>query len=73
MDRLVAALAMALATCPAGHPCLALAAVDVFLRLNGQRLRPADGEIAVVFTELAEGRITQQPLLKWLRWPGLTL
>lgn len=73
LDELAAVLGVALTRCPSGHPCLALAAVDVFLRLNDRPLTATEGEAVGVFREVALGQFEERQVLNWLRHPGTYL
>ena len=64
---------MSLACSPVGHPCLALAAVDVFLRLNDRQLQANEGEAVGVFREAGSGLLQERQMLSWLRSPGIYL
>ncbi len=49
-----------------GNKRVALAAIDVFLQLNGHELTAPEPEAVTVILELAEGRLSQEELAQWI-------
>lgn len=49
-----------------GNKRIALAAIDVFLQLNGWELVAAEPEAVVVISELAAGEIDEAELARWI-------
>ena len=69
LARLAAAYAYGIARghCfPDGNKRLALAVLDVFLRLNGLELRAAEPEAVDVMRALAAGEISEEALSAWI-------
>ncbi|MFQ5953727.1 MAG: type II toxin-antitoxin system death-on-curing family toxin [Kiloniellales bacterium] len=69
LERLAASYAFGLAR---NHPFVdgnkrvALAAIDVFLQLNGRELVAPEAEAVVVMRELAAGKIDEAALAAWI-------
>lgn len=51
---------------PDGNKRIALAAMDVFLMLNGQDLVPDEAEAVVIVEAVAAGEYSQSDLSEWL-------
>jgi len=51
---------------PDGNKRVALAAIDVFLMLNGQDLVPDEAEAVVIIKAVATGEYSQADLSEWL-------
>lgn len=49
-----------------GNKRVALAAIDVFLRLNGRRLTAAESLAAAVIERLAAGQVSEAMLADWI-------
>ncbi|MDD3448148.1 MAG: type II toxin-antitoxin system death-on-curing family toxin [Gammaproteobacteria bacterium] len=49
-----------------GNKRVALAAIDVFLRLNGRQLTAAEALAAAVIERLAAGQVTEAALTGWI-------
>jgi death on curing protein len=50
-----------------GNQRMALASMDVFLRLNGHRLAAAEVEAVIVIRQLAAGTLDEAALAEWVR------
>jgi len=69
LPRLAAAYGFALARghCfPDGNKRVALAVIDVFLRLNGRELTASEVEAVDTILALASGDITEEQLAEWI-------
>jgi death-on-curing protein len=69
LARLAAAYSFALARghCfPDGNKRIALAIIDVFLRMNGFRLRADETDAVVTIQALAAGELTEDTLADWI-------
>lgn len=49
-----------------GNKRLSLAALDVFLRLNGWALTASEAETTTVFLDLAAGNLSEDDLITWV-------
>ena len=50
-----------------GNKRIALAAIDVFLRLNGKQLDASEEDAYLTIMELAAGRLEEHALADWIR------
>lgn len=50
-----------------GNKRMALVTLELFLALNGMKLRADDRECVVIMLELAEGTLTESELAEWIR------
>lgn len=69
LERLAAAYGYGLARdhCyPDGNKRLALAVMDVFLRLNGRQLTAAEEDAVVTIVAVAGGQISEDELAEWV-------
>lgn len=69
LPRLAAAYAFALARghCfPDGNKRVALAVIDVFLRMNGRKLTADETDAASTVQSLAAGELTEEALADWI-------
>lgn len=51
---------------PDGNKRVALAAIDVFLQLNGHELTAPEPEAVAIIVELAEGQLSQEEFAQWI-------
>jgi len=51
---------------PDGNKRLALAAIDVFLQVNGYELRVDEAEAVIAIRAVAAGELTEQALFTWI-------
>lgn len=52
---------------PDGNKRLALAAMDVFLRMNGRQLRAAEADAVITIRAVAAGEMSEEELTAWVR------
>jgi death-on-curing protein len=69
LSRLAAAYGFALACghcCPDGNKRVALAVIDVFLRMNGMELTADELDAVSTIQSLAAGELTEDQLAEWI-------
>lgn len=58
---------------PDGNKRLALAAMDVFLRMNGRQLTAMEEDAVLTMRAVAAGQISEEELADWVRQNSATL
>ncbi len=52
---------------------MALAAIDVFLQMNGFELEVAEAEAVLIIQDLAASRLCEAELAAWIKWRSIKL
>lgn len=56
-----------------GNKRIALTVAAVFLEINGHTLNAPEAEAALMYQQLADGKLTEQALAEWIRqWSALS-
>ncbi|MDP1673230.1 MAG: type II toxin-antitoxin system death-on-curing family toxin [Burkholderiales bacterium] len=50
-----------------GNKRIALTVAAVFLEINGYSLNASEAEAVIIYQQLADGRLTEEALARWLR------